>query len=137
MAEQAEVERLACGAHHHPLDISRQAEVAVLEEMEGTPAEQEAYQAMAGQEARVVLEIPMEQLAWWEIMERSVIDVSPPLRSVLQSLQVAVFPLLALGKVTRAAILAIRGFGARDAQAKLAEMQVVKKPTKRRGKRRV
>jgi DNA-binding transcriptional regulator YiaG len=43
---------------------------------------------------------------------------------------------LAVRNVTRAAILAIRGMGAREAKAKLAEWQVVKKaPSKRRGKK--
>jgi DNA-binding transcriptional regulator YiaG len=38
---------------------------------------------------------------------------------------------LAVRKVTRAAILAIRGMGAREAKAKLDEMGAVKKPLKR------
>lgn len=41
---------------------------------------------------------------------------------------------LAVRKVTRAAILAIRGLGAREAKAKLAELQAAKKPA-RRGKK--
>ena len=39
---------------------------------------------------------------------------------------------LAVRKVTHAAILAIRGMGARDAQAKLAEIKPVKKVARRR-----
>lgn len=42
---------------------------------------------------------------------------------------------LAVRKVTRAAILAIRGIGAREAKAKLAEMGAVKK-TAKRGKKK-
>jgi DNA-binding transcriptional regulator YiaG len=40
---------------------------------------------------------------------------------------------LAVRKVTRAALLAIRGMGARDAKVKLAGMQETKNPVKRRG----
>jgi DNA-binding transcriptional regulator YiaG len=44
---------------------------------------------------------------------------------------------LAVRKVTRAAILAIRGIGAREAQSRLAEIRATRKaPAKRRGKKK-
>jgi DNA-binding transcriptional regulator YiaG len=43
---------------------------------------------------------------------------------------------LAVRKGTRLAILAVRGMGAREAKAKLAEIKVAKKVAKRRGKKR-